>query len=78
MSENNIGIVCKALQNEYSNNKELCIFIANYNIGNVELDGLIIKKDVIICVEFKKSGGEIYAADNGEKSGHIIVVNCLL
>jgi molecular chaperone DnaK (HSP70) len=59
-------ILCKSLQRYYTNNKDWCIFIANYNIGNVELDGLLIKKDAIICIEFKKYGGEIYAADNGE------------
>lgn len=59
-------ILCKKLQEEYYNKKEWCMFIANFNIGNVELDGLIIKQDAIICVEFKKYGGEIYAADNGD------------
>lgn len=67
-------VLCKRLQENYTNNKDWCIFVANYNIGNVELDGLLIKKDAIICIEFKKYGGKIYAADNGEwtANGEII------
>jgi len=58
--------LCKSLKEHYSESQETCIFIANFNIGGVELDGLIIKQDAIICVEFKNYGGEIIAAENGD------------
>ena len=58
--------LCKSLKEYYANNPQTCIFIGNFNIGNVELDGFIIKEDALIAVEFKNYGGEIIAADNGE------------
>jgi len=58
--------LCKSLKEYYSNKPHTCIFIGNFNIGNVELDGLIIKNDAIIAIEFKNYGGKIIAADNGE------------
>ena len=57
-------ILCNHLKNIYENGNEWCIFLANLNIGEIELDGLIIKKDAIICVEFKKHGGKIAAYEN--------------
>lgn len=57
--------LCKQLRAHYSSSKELCIFIANYNIFDSELDGIIIKQDAIICVEFKNYGGKVIASDNG-------------
>ena len=59
-------ILCSALQEYYAKNNEWCIFLSNYNIYDSELDGLLIKQDAIICVEFKKYGGEITAVDNGQ------------
>lgn len=50
----------------YSSPEETCIFIGNYNIGDVELDGIIIKDDGIILVEFKDYGGNITATENGD------------
>lgn len=50
----------------YSSPDETCIFIGNYNIGDVELDGIIIKDDGIILVEFKDYGGNITATENGD------------
>lgn len=57
-------ILCNHLKNIYENGNEWCIFLANLNIGEIELDGLIIKKDAIICVELKKHGGKIAAYEN--------------
>ncbi len=59
-------ILCTSLRDFYSKSDEWCIFLSNYNIFDSELDGLIIKQDAIICVEFKKYGGEITAVDNGQ------------
>ncbi len=50
----------------YSSPDEMCIFIGNYNIGDVELDGIIIKNEGIVLVEFKDFGGEITATENGD------------
>ena len=59
-------ILCSHLCEFYNKSDEWCIFLSNYNIFDSELDGLIIKQDAIICVEFKKYGGEITAVDNGQ------------
>lgn len=59
-------ILCNSLREYYSSRDEWCIFLANYNIYDTELDGLLIKQDAIMCVEFKKYGGEITAVDNGQ------------
>ena len=58
--------LCKQLKAHYEYNQENCIFIANYNIFDCELDGIIIKNDGIIGVEFKNYGGLITAVENGE------------
>ena len=58
--------LCKQLQSYYGSKDELCIFIANYNIYDCELDGLLIKQDSILVVEFKNYGGCVTAVDNGE------------
>lgn len=57
--------ICKLLREKYLQSDELCIFIANYNIFDCELDGIVIKSDAIIAVEFKNYGGNIIAAENG-------------
>ena len=57
--------LCKLLYTHYATSRELCIFIANYNIFDSEFDGIIIKQDAIICVEFKNYGGKVIARDNG-------------
>lgn len=57
--------LCKQLKSYYSSRDEICLFIANYNIFDCELDGIIIKQDAIICVEFKNYGGQVTATDNG-------------
>lgn len=43
----------------YSSPDEMCIFIGNFNIGDVELDGIIIKNEGVAVVEFKDYGGSI-------------------
>jgi len=58
--------LCNSLREYYGSRDEWCIFLANYNIYDTELDGLLIKQDAIMCVEFKKYGGEITAVDNGQ------------
>lgn len=58
--------LCKKLKSYYGKSDELCIFIANFNIYDCELDGIIIKQDAIIAVEFKNYKGEVIAVDNGE------------
>jgi len=62
--------VCKLLKSHYYNKTdELCLFVANYNIGDVELDGFLIKNDGIATVEFKDYGGKITLLENGEWKG---------
>lgn len=58
--------LCKQLKAYYENRDEICIFIANYNINECELDGMIIKQDAIMAVEFKNFGGTITAVENGD------------
>lgn len=58
--------ICEALKKTYSGRKELCLFVANYNIYDSELDGIIFKNDAVISVEFKNYGGELTAVENGE------------
>lgn len=58
--------VCQALRKKYERSEELCLFIANYNIFDCELDGIIIKSDAIIAVEFKNFGGNVIAVENGQ------------
>lgn len=57
--------LCKQMKSYYATRDEICIFIANYNIYDCELDGIIIKQDAIICVEFKNYGGKVTVTDNG-------------
>ena len=57
--------LCKQLKSYYASRDEICLFIANYNIFDCELDGILIKQDAIICVEFKNYGGQVTATDNG-------------
>ena len=57
--------ICNLLRSKYETSDELCVFIANYNIYDCELDGILIKSDAIISIEFKNYGGEIIAVENG-------------
>ena len=58
--------ICEALKQKYSGKDEMCLFVANYNIYDSELDGIIFKNDAVISVEFKNYGGEVTAVENGE------------
>lgn len=58
--------VCNILHQKYSTSDKLCLFIANYNIYDCEFDGIIIKEDAIIALEFKNYGGSFSAVENGE------------
>lgn len=57
--------ICNLLRSKYEASDELCVLIANYNIFDCELDGILIKSDAIISIEFKNYGGEIRAVENG-------------
>ena len=57
--------LCKQLKAYYGERDEICLFIANYNIYDCELDGILIKQDAIMCVEFKNYGGLVTAVENG-------------
>ena len=59
--------LCVLLKERFSSSPdEMCIFIGNFNIGDVELDGIIIKDEGIAVVEFKDYGGKITAVENGD------------
>ena len=59
--------LCVLLKERFSSSPdEMCIFIGNYNIGDVELDGIIIKNEGVVLVEFKDFGGSITATENGD------------
>lgn len=58
--------LCKQLKGFYGKRYDIFLFIANYNINDCELDGLLIKPDGIIVLEFKNYGGKVVATDNGE------------
>lgn len=61
--------LCVQLKERYfASPDEMCIFIGNYNIGDVELDGIIIKNEGIVVLEFKDYGGAITATENGDWS----------
>lgn len=59
-------VICNALKERFSGSNDLCIFVANWNIYDSELDGLLLKHDAIIAIEFKNYGGKIIATDNGD------------
>lgn len=60
--------ICNILRSKYDHSDELCVFIANYNMYDCEFDGILIKSDAIIAIEFKNYGGNISAVENGEWS----------
>lgn len=57
--------VCEMLKKHYFNKKEVCLFVVNYNLYDCELDGVIIKNDAVISIEFKNYGGVVTAVENG-------------
>ena len=58
--------VVRSLRNYYEGRKELALVIGNVNVGNVELDGIIVKEDAIIILELKDHSGRIVARMNGD------------
>lgn len=52
---------------EYFNGRpdELAVFIGNVNIGLINLDGLLLKNDAVVIVEFKDYAGKLKASQNG-------------
>lgn len=58
-------VICNLLRSKYEASDELCVFVANYNIFDCEFDGILIKSDAIISIEFKNYGGKLSAFENG-------------
>jgi hypothetical protein len=57
--------ICELLKKHYSDKEEMCLFVANYNIYDSEIDGILFKNDAVISIEFKNYGGEVTAVENG-------------
>ena len=57
--------ICELLKKQYASKEEVCLFVANYNIYDSEIDGILFKNDAVISVEFKNYGGEVTAVENG-------------
>lgn len=55
----------QSLYDYFDGREDLVLFIGNINIGDANLDGLIIKNDAIIIVEFKDYEGSLQASMNG-------------
>ncbi len=56
----------QSLYDYFDGRGENAIFIGNLNIGDANLDGLIVKNDAIIIVEFKDYSGRLEARQNGD------------
>lgn len=56
----------QSLYNYFEGRDEIAIFIGNLNVGDANLDGLIVKNDAIIIVEFKDYSGRLEARQNGD------------
>lgn len=55
------------LQDHYQGRNELVLYLSGkLNINGVDIDGLIIKEDAIVLVEFKNYAGNIKAQANGD------------
>lgn len=57
--------ICEMLKKRYAGRSDMCLFVANYNIYDSELDGILFKNDAVISIEFKNYGGEVTAVENG-------------
>ena len=57
--------ICEMLKGYYANKAEICLFVVNYNLYDSELDGILIKNDAVISIEFKNYGGVVTAVENG-------------
>lgn len=60
------GAAAQSLYDYFDGRDETTLFIGNVNIGEANLDGLIIKNDAVIIVEFKDYEGDVIARQNGE------------
>ena len=56
----------QSLYDYFDGREETVLFIVNVNIGEANLDGLIIKQDAIVIVEFKDYEGNLEARQNGD------------
>lgn len=56
----------QSLYDYFDGRDETALFIANINVGEANLDGLIVKNDAIIIVEFKDYEGDLRARQNGD------------
>lgn len=55
------------MQQHYQGKNEVVLYLSGkLNINGVDIDGLIIKEDAIVLVEFKNYAGEIKAQANGD------------
>lgn len=55
------------MQKHYQGRNEVVLYLSGkLNINGVDIDGLIIKEDAIVLVEFKNYAGEIKAQANGD------------
>lgn len=55
------GQIAQSLYDYFDGRDETALLIGNLNIGEANLDGLIIKNDAIIIVECKDYEGNIFA-----------------
>ena len=60
------GQIAQSLYDYFDGRDETALLIGNLNIGEANLDGLIIKNDAIIIVECKDYEGNIFARQNGD------------
>jgi Superfamily I DNA and RNA helicases len=56
----------QSLYDYFDGRDETALFIANINVGEANLYGLIVKNDAIIIVEFKDYEGDLRARQNGD------------
>lgn len=56
----------QSLYDYFDGRDETALFIGNVNVGEANLDGLIVKNDAIIIVEFKDYEGDLVAKQNGD------------
>ena len=60
------GAAAQSLYDYFDGRDETAFFIGNVNIGDANLDGLIVKNDAVIIVEFKDYEGVVVARQNGD------------
>ena len=60
------SMAAQSLYDYFDGRDETALFIGNVNVGEANLDGLIVKNDAIIIVEFKDYEGNLIARQNGD------------